>query len=55
MSDMNAVTVISLSPSRSGRCACVSVLLAIILLPIIAAHPILGFFVLLFLLSSSKS
>lgn len=55
MSDMKAVNTIGLFHYRSGRCACVSVLLAIILLPIIAAHPILGFFILLFLLSSSKS
>ena len=37
---------------RSGRCACVSVLIAFLLLPVIVAHPILGFLVLVFLLSS---
>ncbi len=38
--------------SRRGRCACVSVLLAALLLPVIAAHPLLGFVVLVWLLSS---
>lgn len=37
---------------NAGRCACVTIFLALVLLPIIVAHPILGFVILVGLLAS---
>lgn len=39
---------------RAGNCGCGSLLLAIILLPVITAHPVLGLIILFFLISSKK-
>jgi len=39
---------------RAGNCGCGSLLLALILLPVITAHPLLGLIILFFLLSSKK-
>ncbi|HNW33731.1 MAG TPA: hypothetical protein PKM25_02285 [Candidatus Ozemobacteraceae bacterium] len=41
-------------PENSGNCACGSLLLAMVLLPVITANPVLGVFILFLLLSSSK-
>jgi len=40
--------------ARYGACACGSLLLAVILLPVIMAHPLIGLIILFFLLSSKK-
>lgn len=38
----------------SGNCACGSLLLALLLMPVITANPLLGLLIVFFLLSSSK-
>lgn len=40
--------------NTAGNCGCASLLLALILLPIITANPLIGLIILFFLLSSSK-
>lgn len=37
---------------RAGRCACFTLLLAMFLLPVMFAHPIIGFVILFYLLSA---
>ena len=39
---------------RQGNCGCATVLLAVLLLPVITSFPLLGFFILLFLLAGRK-
>jgi len=39
---------------RAGNCGCGSLLLAIVLVPVITAHPLLGLIIVFFLLSSKK-